>query len=276
MERSKKKAEKIELMQNLPDDMIVEVLSRLPAKSLYRFRCVCKSWSDLICPHFIRLNENRHNLFLLFEQHYSILDLHEATSDVVAANASMVKVESSIFKDYSPISSLLADARILTSCDGLLLSVLNKKMQKLFLFNPFSGEYKVIPPYGARFRHGQRGGQVFILNHPSPFSPLKLIRGQESDLVVLNWIVGIDWTVPVSLNGALHWSAWYKNEILCFDLKDEFKQVPGPPEEIFTGNFFSLDALKGNLCLGFWFELGYISGDGNEAIWSEGILDSSI
>ncbi|CAK7340452.1 unnamed protein product [Dovyalis caffra] len=72
----------------------------------------------------------------LFVQDYSILDLYEATSDVVAANASMVKVESSIFKDYSPI-------HILTSCDGwLLLSVLKKKMQKLFLFNPFSGEHK--------------------------------------------------------------------------------------------------------------------------------------
>ncbi|CAK7340451.1 unnamed protein product [Dovyalis caffra] len=38
------------------------------------------------------------------------------------------------------------------------------------------------------------------------------------------------------------------NEILYFNLRDEFKQVPGPPEEIFNGKFFTLAALRGNLC----------------------------
>ncbi|XP_039797866.1 putative F-box protein At4g09190 [Panicum virgatum] len=32
----------------LPDDLVVEILSRLPAKSLCRFKCVSRSWRALI------------------------------------------------------------------------------------------------------------------------------------------------------------------------------------------------------------------------------------
>ncbi|CAN6222518.1 unnamed protein product [Urochloa humidicola] len=32
----------------LPDDTLVEILSHLPAKSLFRFKCISKSWCDLI------------------------------------------------------------------------------------------------------------------------------------------------------------------------------------------------------------------------------------
>ncbi|OEL25973.1 hypothetical protein BAE44_0013003 [Dichanthelium oligosanthes] len=33
---------------NLPHDLVVEILSRLPAKSLCRFKCVSRSWRTLI------------------------------------------------------------------------------------------------------------------------------------------------------------------------------------------------------------------------------------
>lgn len=58
---------------NLPSDIILfEIFPRLPAKSLMRFRCVCKSWSSLIRhPLFVRIHQNlqtarsRHNYHLL-------------------------------------------------------------------------------------------------------------------------------------------------------------------------------------------------------------------
>ncbi|XP_039798789.1 putative F-box protein At3g52320 isoform X2 [Panicum virgatum] len=41
---------------SLPDDALVEILSRLPAKSLCRFKCVSRAWRDLIAD---RLRCNR-------------------------------------------------------------------------------------------------------------------------------------------------------------------------------------------------------------------------
>jgi F-box interacting protein len=32
----------------LPDDVVIDILQRLPVKSLIRFRCVCRSWNSLI------------------------------------------------------------------------------------------------------------------------------------------------------------------------------------------------------------------------------------
>ncbi|KAI8530801.1 hypothetical protein RHMOL_Rhmol11G0087700 [Rhododendron molle] len=33
---------------HLPNDVLIEILTRLPVKSLLRSKCVCKNWYDLI------------------------------------------------------------------------------------------------------------------------------------------------------------------------------------------------------------------------------------
>ncbi|XP_042515312.1 F-box protein CPR1-like [Macadamia integrifolia] len=46
--------------KNLPEDLIIDILSRLPVKSLLRFRCVSKPWCTLITdPSFIKMHLNR-------------------------------------------------------------------------------------------------------------------------------------------------------------------------------------------------------------------------
>lgn len=56
-------------INSFPEDITIEILSRLPAKFVLRFRCVCKSWLELtkkpsfISKHF-QNNSTRTRLFV--------------------------------------------------------------------------------------------------------------------------------------------------------------------------------------------------------------------
>ncbi|XP_040369750.1 F-box protein At2g23160 isoform X2 [Rosa chinensis] len=61
------------------DAVIVEILSWLPAKSLLRFRCVCKAWRALISdPYFIRKHLSRINTKI--NSSYSLLFMDKENS----------------------------------------------------------------------------------------------------------------------------------------------------------------------------------------------------
>ncbi|KAL5769479.1 hypothetical protein ACOSP7_013633 [Xanthoceras sorbifolium] len=62
-------------MVKLPEDIIIEILSILPVKSLIRFRCVSKSWYALVrSSSFISEHlKNNHNIHLIVE-HWEKVD----------------------------------------------------------------------------------------------------------------------------------------------------------------------------------------------------------
>ncbi|KAI9127286.1 hypothetical protein K1719_001845 [Acacia pycnantha] len=68
--------EEDELLFFIPNDIIVDILKRLPVKSLLRFRCVCKDWNDLfktssfIKQHFHHSTHHR-GPSLLLQSYYS-------------------------------------------------------------------------------------------------------------------------------------------------------------------------------------------------------------
>ncbi|XP_031102043.1 putative F-box protein At3g52320 [Ipomoea triloba] len=45
---------------SLPEDMVAEILSRLPVESLLRFKCACKNWRQLIQQHDFVEKHHRH------------------------------------------------------------------------------------------------------------------------------------------------------------------------------------------------------------------------
>lgn len=58
--------------QNLPEDVIIEILLRLPVNSLLKFKSVCRNWYSLIkSPNFIRKHMNHRPTNLLVVHHYN-------------------------------------------------------------------------------------------------------------------------------------------------------------------------------------------------------------
>lgn len=94
------------------DDVVVEILLRLPAKSLTRFKSVCKHWFSLISNHhFCRL----HTLRRPNPQPSLILRTH--TSHYFYFNPFLNHHK------LMPYSLTIPNSKILNSCNGLLLLV---------------------------------------------------------------------------------------------------------------------------------------------------------
>ncbi|XP_043721165.1 F-box protein CPR1-like [Telopea speciosissima] len=150
------------LTKNLPEDLILDILSRLSVKSLSKFRYVCKAWCDLITdPDFAKMHLTRSlatntNLILILEEHQKIFSVDFDVCEQEAA----VKLDHP-FK--SPIGYL-----ILASCNGLVcmfdddgvVSLFSKKnVYDTFLWNPSTRTHKKLPftpiefPINAGYAH---------------------------------------------------------------------------------------------------------------------------
>uniref|UniRef100_A0A5B6ZAI8 F-box domain-containing protein n=1 Tax=Davidia involucrata TaxID=16924 RepID=A0A5B6ZAI8_DAVIN len=107
----------------VPPDLLIEILTKVPVKSLLRFTCVCKSWYSLITnPIFItaHLNQtianNKKNSRSLLLRHYSKNDKKEHYTlhhDDETFGDKFLELE-------FPFKSQLGFFRIVGSCNGLL------------------------------------------------------------------------------------------------------------------------------------------------------------
>ncbi|XP_010476675.1 PREDICTED: putative F-box protein At1g31090 isoform X2 [Camelina sativa] len=136
---------------SLPNDLIYEILSRLPAKSIKRFRCVSKLWESIICrKDFTELFHTRSlsnpRLLLIKAQRggqwsfFSMPQNHYGKSSFVVADSFQMKFfeDRSFPYDFSYASGLIyfRDTRI--SKDG------EDKVQ--VICNPSTGQYAILPP----------------------------------------------------------------------------------------------------------------------------------
>ncbi|KNA13201.1 hypothetical protein SOVF_118210 [Spinacia oleracea] len=147
---SANKMEEEEQSKMLPEEMIVEVLLRLPAKSVGRFRCVSNRWSCLLTePQFIKSHLNRikqhptteEPIFfcspdsgIFYSTQLNNAIAHHLFDEMTCFAARLT------FDDHRFYSSHRPDG----SCDGLIL-MKNDHLNKLFLINPITREVKELP-----------------------------------------------------------------------------------------------------------------------------------
>ncbi|KAL3614954.1 hypothetical protein CASFOL_040615 [Castilleja foliolosa] len=120
------------MANNLPFELIEEIVRRLPAKSLKRFRAVAKSWCFLIDSDSFIKSHLRHSQIANSNRHLLIFGLGLYTVGLDSLDRAHALKPPFYYKSVDGISN---------SCNGIVLVMSDPPV----LYNPFTKEYKVLP-----------------------------------------------------------------------------------------------------------------------------------
>ncbi|CAA7016636.1 unnamed protein product [Microthlaspi erraticum] len=234
------------MVSHLPEDLVEEILSRVPGTSLKRIRLTCKRWKALIKePEFsekhFRNAPKQSRLLMLkdFRLCPVIVDLNVVPPSIEFNGALNPKDSHS--------NSEQVDIATVSHLDGLLLCI--TRDDRLVVWNPYLGEarwiqqengYKNYSSFNLGYENKKSGRNYKVLMHSKGFKTkgLGLVSGFEvyefssSTWRVVNapkWVRTI-YHRGVALKGNIYW--------ICHDEKDNY--------------FLSFDFTKetfGRLCL---------------------------
>ncbi|XP_059632812.1 F-box/kelch-repeat protein At3g23880-like [Cornus florida] len=127
-------------LPNLPEEIIVQILLRVPSKSLVRFRCVCKSWLALFAePGFTKM---RGHCGLIVSTSQRGRQSDSVRLDFEDLDNCIVNLH------FSQIPSRYQTLTVFGSCNGLLLCKFSYCSEDLYLCNPTTRHCKKLPPSG--------------------------------------------------------------------------------------------------------------------------------
>lgn len=245
---------------NLCDDLLLEILSRLPVKSIIRFRSVCKSWYNLAKDtNFIYKHLNRDdNMRLMVRITYENYDFRDPLNDLITCffllpDKTLTDLH---FQDLEPE---MKDHNPLGPCHGIFCFFENRN---IILWNTSMNEYRVVPKRRARLPSNT---SVYCYNFGFGLDPetndfklvliLTLYDGKRlsvhdllpvavynfstsswrdlEDLFQMGHYFGSNSTDNVYLNGFCYWVVSGHNSnsasILSFNMSDEvFQEIKGP------------------------------------------------
>ncbi|GER31445.1 F-box family protein [Striga asiatica] len=121
-----------------PDEVVLQILSRLPVKSLFRTKCVCKSWHRLISDRY-------------FTKLYNEISTRNPMVLVEISNPSSESRPSLILVDnLRGVSEISLDfikdrVKIRASCNGLLCCSSIPDKGVYYVCNPMTREYRLLP-----------------------------------------------------------------------------------------------------------------------------------
>ncbi|XP_057436178.1 F-box/kelch-repeat protein At3g23880-like [Lotus japonicus] len=152
-EQPQTSTQSLSLFSNLPHHLFVQILLRLPVRSLIRFKSVCKSWRSLISdPKF---GKSHFDLAAAPTHRYLVRKINDSSEiESLDFNASLHDESSAIVKLTlpfpSPLVETIIDTRfhqnpiyILGSCRGFV--VVAYERGSVVVWNPSTGLQKPIP-----------------------------------------------------------------------------------------------------------------------------------
>ncbi|KAF1895505.1 hypothetical protein Lal_00044156 [Lupinus albus] len=126
----------------IPFEVITEILSRVPVKSLIQFKCVCKSWKTLISDSEFA----RKHLSTIHHHHNLLLTINDNFDNLLIGSYSLQSVfETAISNQVSyPLNTENCFDLVVGSCDGMLCFSVKKSCA--LLWNPTIRVFKKLPP----------------------------------------------------------------------------------------------------------------------------------
>ncbi|XP_059659118.1 F-box/kelch-repeat protein At3g06240-like [Cornus florida] len=246
--------------ESLPYDLIVDILSRLPVKSLVRFKSVSKCWLNLFTdPYFVKMHLNR-------SHKRKKLVSWCTCSPIFFTNIPLICSLDNDQPKAVHIESLLPfrteSIRFYGSCDGLIL-FLNFPSRRLCLLNPSTRELNKLPnsPFQNRLTVSYGFGydasaddykvvEVSFTGFQSNASVYALKTNCWRKVHSFPYGIRI-YNGGTLFNGVLHWLACGKMpRIVAFHLADDkFQDIPFPCFETPRPSPRVIGVVRGSLCI---------------------------
>ncbi|TYI08098.1 hypothetical protein ES332_A10G273900v1 [Gossypium tomentosum] len=134
----------------VPEALVMEILSKLPVKSLTRFNCVCKYWCSFFqTPHFISKhyhnNVKSNNLNLVLQRHD-----HGTASMPYFSQISVEKDENFLGKQNIRFPFFKNQLPYVYGARHGLFCLNDCLTDKAAIWNPSTREFKILPPSSAQ------------------------------------------------------------------------------------------------------------------------------
>ncbi|KAK0603284.1 hypothetical protein LWI29_003379 [Acer saccharum] len=250
-------------MENLPHEVALDILSRLPVSSLVQFKCVCKSWRVLAeekrLPSIHHARATSRNPCLILN---SACQIKNKLQFICSGDGFNQKVRS--------LDTPMSEYQVVGSCNGLLC-ITNSYYDPIVICNPIIGDYIKLPK-STWFPMQEVALGFGCLPTSMQYKVVRFvfyIKSQvESHAEILT--LGTDHTwrsigpVPgwlelkpsqALVNGALHWVTLFfqynpgpRLRVISFDLAvEKFQWIELPSFDCFFASNCHLVALEGCL-----------------------------
>ncbi|XP_009761770.2 F-box protein CPR1-like [Nicotiana sylvestris] len=138
---------------HVQEEILMDILSRLPVRSLVRFKCVSESWNTLISEPYFKKKHLNHAKYQPNSQKFLFLkwSKKDDTFHFYSSSLSLVQLVKDIPRFDCPSNFDLANGvKLYSSCDGLFLigiwSELGREQPSILLiWNPSTGESTILP-----------------------------------------------------------------------------------------------------------------------------------
>lgn len=134
-----KNARQISSISVLAEEIIADIFSRLPVKTLLQLKCVCKRWRTLISsPWFISAHLKR------FSSGPDARYILGATNGLIP-----IRNPSCVIKIKEPCRSV---CNVVGSINGLLCLITTSFRKLIYLWNPSINQFKILPMHNSKLQ----------------------------------------------------------------------------------------------------------------------------